>query len=72
MDVIGGLADISSDTLQILAILRGEDERRTMKKMTPEEWRAYKKAREARIQGLRNHVERIKAELAAKRKETPA
>ena len=73
MDVIGGLADISSDTLQILAILRGEDERRTMKKKwTPEEWRAYKKAREARIQGLRNHVERIKAELAAKRKETPA
>jgi len=53
MDVIGGLADISSDTLQILAILRGEDERRTMKKKwTPEEWRAYKKAREARIQGL--------------------
>jgi hypothetical protein len=26
MDIIGGLADISSDTLQILAILRGEDE----------------------------------------------
>ena len=24
--IIGGLADISSDTLQILAILRGEDE----------------------------------------------
>jgi len=26
MDIIGGLADISSDTLPILAILRGEDE----------------------------------------------
>lgn len=24
--IIGGLADISSDTLQILAILRGDDE----------------------------------------------
>ena len=26
IDIIGGLADISSDTLQILAILRGEEE----------------------------------------------
>ena len=26
IDIFGGLADISSDTLQILAILRGEDE----------------------------------------------
>lgn len=26
MDIMGALADISSDTLQILAILRGEDE----------------------------------------------
>jgi hypothetical protein len=26
MDILGGLADISSDTLQILAILRGDDE----------------------------------------------
>ncbi len=26
MAIIGGLADISSDTLQILAILRGDDE----------------------------------------------
>ena len=26
MDIIGGLAEISSDTLPILAILRGEDE----------------------------------------------
>ncbi|MGH3077412.1 MAG: hypothetical protein ACRDPZ_04445 [Gaiellaceae bacterium] len=26
VDIIGGLADISSDTLQILAILKGEDE----------------------------------------------
>ena len=25
MDILGGLADISSDTLQFLAILRGED-----------------------------------------------
>lgn len=26
MDIFGGLPDVSSDTLQILAILRGEDE----------------------------------------------
>jgi hypothetical protein len=26
MDILGALADISSDTLQILAILRGEDD----------------------------------------------
>ena len=26
IDICGGLADISSDTLQILAILRGDDE----------------------------------------------
>jgi hypothetical protein len=26
MDILGTLADISSDTLQILAILRGEDD----------------------------------------------
>jgi hypothetical protein len=26
IDIMGALADISSDTLQILAILRGEDE----------------------------------------------
>ncbi|HEU5490294.1 MAG TPA: hypothetical protein VFU84_05820 [Gaiellaceae bacterium] len=39
---------------------------------TPDEFRAYKAAREARIQELRDHVERIKAELAAKRKTKPA
>jgi uncharacterized small protein (DUF1192 family) len=42
-----------------------------MKKWTPEEFRAYKAAREARIKQLRDHVERIKAELAAKRREKP-
>jgi hypothetical protein len=42
------------------------------KKWTPEEWRAYKAAREERIQRLRDHVERIEAELAAKRREKPA
>jgi hypothetical protein len=41
----------------------------TMKrKWTPEEWRAYRAEREARIQALRDRVERIKAELEAKRK----
>jgi uncharacterized small protein (DUF1192 family) len=46
--------------------------RTRMKKWTPEEFRAYKAAREARIKELREHVERIKAELAAKRREKPA
>ena len=39
------------------------------KKWTPEEgWRAWRDAREARIRELRSHVERIRAELAAKQK----
>lgn len=42
------------------------------KKWTPEEFRAYRAAREARIKNLRDHVERIKAELAAKRRQNPA
>lgn len=46
--------------------------RSRMKKWTPEEFRAYKAAREARIENLREHVERIKAELEAKRREKPA
>jgi uncharacterized small protein (DUF1192 family) len=43
-----------------------------MKKWTPEEFRAYKAAREARIKQLRAHVERIRAELDAKRRGRPA
>jgi uncharacterized small protein (DUF1192 family) len=43
-----------------------------MKRMTPDEWRAYRAAREAGIAKLREHVERIKAELEAKRREKPA
>jgi hypothetical protein len=43
-----------------------------MKKWTPEEFRAYKAAREARIRELRRLVERIGAELEAKRRERPA
>jgi hypothetical protein len=39
---------------------------------TPEEFRAYKSAREARIQKLRDRVELIRAELEAKRKTKPA
>jgi hypothetical protein len=42
------------------------------KKWTPDEFRAYKAAREARIQELREHVQRIKAELEATRKTRPA
>ena len=43
-----------------------------MKKWTPEEFRAWKSAREARIKSLREHADRIKAELEAKRREKPA
>ncbi len=43
-----------------------------MKKWTPDEFRAYKAAREAGIEKLRAHVERIRAELDAKRREKPA
>ncbi len=42
------------------------------KKWTPDEFRAYKAAREARIQELREHVQRIKAELEARRRAKPA
>jgi hypothetical protein len=38
------------------------------KKWTPEELRAWREAREASIRELRSHEERIKAELAAKKK----
>lgn len=38
------------------------------KKWTPEELRADRERREARIAELRGHAERIKAELEAKRK----
>lgn len=37
------------------------------KKWTPEEWRAWRKARDARLRELHGHIERIKHELAAKR-----
>ena len=43
-----------------------------MKKWTPEEFRAYKAEREARIKKLRERVERIKLELETKRREKPA
>jgi len=43
-----------------------------MKKWSPEEFRAWKTAREARIKELRDRVERIKAELESKRREKPA
>ena len=43
-----------------------------MKKWTPEEFRAWRIAREARIKQLRDHVERIRAELEAKRRQKPA
>ena len=43
-----------------------------MKKWSPEEFRAWKTAREARIKQLRDRVERIKTELESKRREKPA
>ena len=42
------------------------------KRMTPEEFRAYRAAREERIQKLRDYVTRARAELDAKRREKPA
>jgi len=38
------------------------------KKWTPEEWRAWRAARDARLAELHAHIERIKAELEAKKK----
>ena len=38
------------------------------KKWTPEERRAQREAREARLADLHAHIERIKAELEAKKK----
>jgi hypothetical protein len=43
-----------------------------MEKWTPEEFRAWKAAREARIKELREHAERIRLELEAKKRERPA
>jgi hypothetical protein len=43
-----------------------------MKKWTPEEFRAWKASREARIKELRELAERIRVELEAKRREKPA
>lgn len=43
-----------------------------MEKGTPGEFRAWKASREARIKELRDHDERIKVELEAKRREKPA
>ena len=35
------------------------------KKWTPEEWRAWRAAGDARLRELHGHIDRIKAELAA-------
>jgi hypothetical protein len=37
------------------------------KKWTPDEYRAWRKARNARLRELRDHIRRIEAELAARR-----
>ena len=37
------------------------------KKWTPDEYRAWRKARDARLRELRDHIRRIEAELAARR-----
>jgi hypothetical protein len=42
------------------------------KRMTPDEWKAYRAAREARIERLRELARRIELELEAKRRERPA
>jgi hypothetical protein len=47
---------------------------RTMapKKWTPEEYRAWREARAARLRELQGHMQRIKAELDARAKQKPA
>jgi len=42
------------------------------RKKTPEEIRAWREAREARIRELHWHMEKIRNELAARRKPDPA
>jgi hypothetical protein len=39
-----------------------------MKKWTPEQYRAWRQARQARLRELQAHIERIEAELAARQK----
>jgi len=39
-----------------------------MKKWTREQYRAWRKARRARLRELQAHIERIEAELAARQK----
>ena len=38
------------------------------RKWTPDEWRAWREARAARLAELQAHIERIKAEIEAKKK----
>ncbi len=42
------------------------------KKWTPEEFRAWRAARQTRMRELHGHIERIKAELAAKQQPSPS
>ena len=42
------------------------------KKWTPEEYRAWRKARAERLRQLQAHMDRISAELAAGRAQKPA
>jgi hypothetical protein len=42
------------------------------KKWTPDEFRAYRAAREARIKELYEYVARAKADLEARRRQKPA
>ena len=57
MAIMGALADIKTDTTNILAILRDEEEGDEEEEGTAEEWRAYREASEARIRELRGHAE---------------
>jgi hypothetical protein len=67
--IVGVLADIYSDTGRILwALGEGEKMGTNPKNWTPDEWRAWREAREARLRDLRAHIARIEAELAAKKK----
>jgi hypothetical protein len=67
LTTMGTLADIVTDTRKSSPSW-GATTRRTTKKWTPEQYRAWRKARQARLRELQAHIERIEAELASRQK----
>jgi hypothetical protein len=63
---MGALADLYTDTTET-RFCAGMTRIMSSKKWTPDEYRAWRKARNARLRELRDHIRRIEAELAARR-----